>query len=377
MSRRGRGEGSIHRHKTHGLWVASISVGATGKRKRRIAYGHSRSEANEKLQGLLDHADLTPSDETVGAFLARWLKIIPPEVKPRSHAKFEQDVRLHINPALGKVKLAKLNALMVQEFISAKTAAGMAPQSVIHLRNTLRNAFNRAMRLNLLERSPVAQVEVPRLPDTSVVPLSAPESERLLECARENRLHAFYVLALTIGARRGELLGLKWTDVDLASGRLTIIRALQRVEKQGLQITETKTPKAKRTVRLPKFAISALRTHHKQQLEERLISGPDWNNDHDLIFTNRDGQPLEPITLHRNFKALLKRAGLPASTRVHDLRHTAATFLLSRGVPLKLVQEILGHSSLAVTERFYAHFADEMKQQAADIMDAVFGDPSS
>jgi integrase len=343
-----------------------------------MLYAPTRREAADKLKALIDKAEqgiVGRPGETVADYLARWLELIKEEVKPRSRAKFEGVVRLHIIPTIGSVKLAKLTGLQVQELINAKAQQGMAPQSVIHIRNTLRLAFNRAVRLNLLARNPVVHVEIPRLPDHRVQPLSATEAERLLEAAQGSRLETFYTLALATGARRGELLGLKWPDVDLATGRLTISRALQRIEGQkGLHLTETKTRSANRTIILPQFAIAALRAHHTRQLQERLISGPDWRNlETNLIFTGRDGQPLEPIQLHRDFKTVLKRAGLPATTRIHDLRHSAASLLLAKGVPLKLVQDLLGHSSIAVTSAFYAHVADEMKQQAANAMDALFG----
>jgi integrase len=374
MAKRGNGEGSIFQTKT-GVWAAAISVRIDGKRMRRVAYAPTRRKAADKLKILLDKSARGIAgrrDETLGDYLARWLDIIRPEIKPRSHAKFEAVVRLHVQPRLGTAKLEKLTGLQIQELINAKARAGMAPQSVLHLRNTLRNALNRAIRLGLIDRNPAAHVEVPRLPQTRVQPLSPAQAERLLEAARTSRLEAFYVLALATGARRGELLGLKWTDVDLDNSRLTIRRALQRIEgQQGLQLTETKSATANRTIILPKFAIAALKAHRARQLQERLISGPDWRND-GFVFTGRDGQPLEPITLHRDFKALLNRAGLPVTTRVHDLRHGAATLLLAKGVPLKLIQNLLGHSSIAVTSAFYAHVADELKQTAADAMDSMF-----
>jgi integrase len=298
--------------------------------------------------------------------------MIQTQVKPRSHAKFEQVIRLHVLPVLGRVALAKLSDLQIQELIASKVRAGMAPQSAIHLRNTLRNAFNRAIRLRMLSRNPAASVEAPRLPDRRVDSLSPLEAERLLATAKESRLATFYVLALATGARRGELLGLRWGDVELDRGRLTITRALQRVEKHGLQITETKSRSACRTVVLPKFAVASLRAHHTQQLHERLVSGPDWRNKDGLIFTGRDGQPLEPIQLHRDFKRVLKRAGLRSSTRIHDLRHSTATLLLAKGIPLKLIQDLLGHSSIAVTSAFYAHVAEELREQAATAMDGLF-----
>jgi integrase len=201
--------------------------------------------------------------------------------------------------------------------------------------------------------------------------VSADEANRLLQAARGDRFEGVYTVGLALGLRRGEVLGLTWPDVDLDGANLRVLRSLQRIGGK-LQFTETKTPKSRRTVPLPQYAVRALRTHRVKLLQVRLAAGPDRSDDgHDLVFSNRTGGPIEPACLRRAYQRLLATAGLPA-IRFHDLRHSAASLMLAQGVPLKTIQEILGHSSIAVTAGFYAHLGEQLKREAADAMDRVF-----
>jgi integrase len=180
--------------------------------------------------------------------------------------------------------------------------------------------------------------------------LSADEARTLLEASQGGKYEALYALALSTGARRGELLGLKWSDFDLEVGRLSITRSLQRIEKR-LQLTEVKTAKSRRTIPLPQYAIRALRAHRARQAQQRLASGSQWRDTLGLVFTNRDGGFVEPVGLHRDFHRILDKVKLPAM-KFHGLRHASASLMLREGVPLKTIQELLGHSSIAVTSVF-------------------------
>jgi integrase len=192
-----------------------------------------------------------------------------------------------------------------------------------------------------------------------------------LEAAKGDRHEALYSVGIALGLRRGELLGLAWKDVDLDSARVGVFHSLQRIGGK-LQLTETKTPKSRRTVPLPQYAVRALRAHRARQLEERLAAGSAWTGS-DLVFTNRLGGPIEPTTLRLRFRRLLAQAGLP-QIRLHDLRHGAASLMLAQGVPMKTIQEILGHSSISITADLYAHLGEQLKREAADAMDALMGE---
>ncbi|HVN90882.1 MAG TPA: site-specific integrase, partial [Candidatus Binataceae bacterium] len=196
------------------------------------------------------------------------------------------------------------------------------------------------------------------------------DARRFIEAVKNERLEALYSVALSLGLRRGEALGLRWSDVDLEARRLTVARSLQRIEGK-LQIVETKSASARRTISLPQIAIRVLRNHRARQLQDRLIAGSEWE-DTGLIFTNHDGRAVDPMALYRDFRRVLKKAGLPP-IRLHDLRHSAAALMLSQDVPLKTIQEILGHSSISVTAGFYAHVGEQLKHKAADAIDAALG----
>jgi integrase len=246
--------------------------------------------------------------------------------------------------------------------------------AVVSIRNVIRAAMNQALRWGLVARNVATLADAPRIERPAVRVLSAAEGNRLLDAAQGERFEAVDSVGLALGLRRGELLGLRWEDADLDAGRLRVARSLQRIGGK-LQLTETKTPKSRRTLPLPQDAVRALRAHRVRQLEERLAAGPDWRDGgFDLIFTNRTGGPIEPVNLHRAYKRLLTKAGLP-SIRFHNLRHSAASLMLTQGVPIKTIQEILGHSSIAVTSGFYAHLDEQLKREAAEAMDRVFGQP--
>jgi integrase len=371
--KRGSGEGNI-RERSDGRWEARISVRSEdGRLRRRSLYGASRGEVQQLLvKALRDQQQgfsLAAHRLTVAAFLHEWLETTAkPSIKPRSHERFEQIIRLHIIPTLGSLRLEKLGHQHVQRLLNAKSEEGLAPQTVVHVRNVLRLALNHALKWNLVSRNVALHLDPPRIVRHEIKVLWPDDARRLLEAVKGARLEALYSVALALGLRRGEALGLKWVDLDLDAGRLTVLRSLQRVAGK-LQLVETKTNSGRRTITLPQIALRALREHRRRQSQERLIAGSEWN-DGGLVFTGYRGTPLEPMTLRRDFCRVLAKAGLPAM-RLHDLRHSAASLMLTLGVPLKTIQEVLGHSSIGVTAGFYAHLGEQLKQQAADAMDAA------
>ncbi len=197
------------------------------------------------------------------------------------------------------------------------------------------------------------------------------EAQRLLQAAQDDRLAALWRVALSLGLRRGETLGLRWCDVDLDNGTLRITVNLQRINGK-LVLVKPKTKESQRTLPLPTSLIPALRQHKVWQLQEKLLAGSRWR-DHDLVFCTSVGTPISPRNLLRSLQALLDRAGLPRM-RFHDLRHSCATLLLAQGVPVKVVQEILGHTDPRVTLGIYQHVVMEDRRQAAAIMDVLLGE---
>jgi integrase len=222
----------------------------------------------------------------------------------------------------------------------------------------------------LIPRNAAAPVKPPRPRKEEIWPLDREQVRSLFEAVRGDRLEALYVLAVTAGLRRGELQGLKWEDVDLEAGTLQVRRTLS--EPKGGYIFEAPKSGKGRQIRLTQRATEALARHRKRQLEERMKRGGLWQ-EHGLVFSSTVGTPISGGNLNRAFKTTLKRAGLPKSTRFHDLRHTCATLLLRQGVNPKFVQELLGHADISLTLNVYSHVLPDMGDAAVRAMDTALG----
>jgi integrase len=377
--KRGNGEGSITRRK-NGTWRAEYNVYTAEGRKRKTLYGKTRAEVAKKLaKALSDREDGLVFDAgnfTLGEYLDRWLKdSVEGNVRSRTLSNYRLQVRRHIVPALGRIKLKALSPAHVQGLYRQKLDAGLAPSSVRYVHAVLHRALKQALRWGLVPRNVAQAVDIPKLVSEEVEALSPEEARAFLDAARGDRLEALYVVAITVGLRRGELLGLRWTDLDLGEAgtpTLRVGRQLQRMrDGSGLKFVPPKGGKG-RTVRLPPLTVEALRAHRARQAEQKLKAGPLYQ-DEGLVFATEVGTPLEPSNIdRRSFKPLLKKAGL-SDIRFHDLRHTCATVLLSRGVNPKFVQELLGHADIKLTLGTYSHFLPSMGDQTANAMESALG----
>jgi integrase len=390
--RRGAQEGSIFQRKD-GRWVGSLNLGwENGKRKRRHFYAATAAEVrDELLKARSDQSHGLPvasERQTVAKFLEGWLEhTLKNRAKPRSFESFTTIVNKHIVPAIGRIRLDKLTPQQVQALLEkkrepykTKTKAGkviekhgLSPQSIASIRIVLRSALSQALKWGMVGRNVATLIDPPRIPRPQTHVIDADGARKLLEVARGERFEAILVLAVTLGLRRGEILGLRWSDVDFESCSIRVNQALQRVGGK-LQVTEVKTERSRRVVAVPDSVVRALKIRRAKQAQERLLAGLKWkDSDRDLIFTNPTGGPLEPITLHRDFKRLLRTAELPAETRFHDLRHTAASLLLAEGVHLRMIMELLGHSSISLTANTYAHVMPAAMREVADRMESILG----
>jgi integrase len=372
MGRRGNGEGSITKRKD-GRWMARYILETSTGPKRKAVYGKTRKEAFDKLteaQAARNSGALTFDAEelTVGEYLDRWLESTRDSVKPVSWENYARTVRLHLKPTLGNTKLAKLTPGRVQALYDEKRRT-LSPASVKLIHAVLHKALKQAQMWRLI-RENVAEATVrPKTRAEEIKPLNAEQAKALLAAVAGDRHEALYTLALTTGARIGELLALRWTDLDLEAGILRIERT-RSAAKSGPRFTTPKGGKG-RSAHVTPRAMEALRRHRISQNEERLKAGASWE-DNALIFPTRKGALMRPSTVtDDHFKPLLDRVGLPRSVRFHDLRHTAATLLLGRGVHPKLVQELLGHSSIAMTLDRYSHWIPSMGEQTAAAMEAA------
>jgi|SRR5579875_672349 integrase len=375
MAKRGHGEGSIYRRKD-GRWTAEISLEG---RKSKFLYGKTRKEVQEKLktalyeqqQGML----VTGPQQKVGQFLSHWLEDVHKQsIRPRTYERYEEIVRLHLVPEIGHHHIQKLSPQNLQAFYKKKLEDGLSATTVISFHNLLHKALETAVRWNLLARNPCDLVSPPRRKHFEIQPLSIQQIRQFLAVTRGHRQEALFILALATGMRRGELLGLKWQDIDLERGTLQVRRILTRIPSKlpgkGFEEAEPKTDKGRRSIVLPSFAVEALRQHRLRQREAKLKAGPAWR-DHDYVFCTPIGTHLNPTRdVLDVLKSFLKQAGLP-DIRFHDLRHSSATMLLGMQVHPKIVQEILGHSQIAITMDIYSHILPTMQEEAMNKLNDV------
>jgi integrase len=309
--RRVKGEGSVYR-RGYGRVVGEYED-ANGK--RRYISGKTKVEVRQKLRKLLADRDegiaYDSENLTVGGYLNRWLEVVKGSVRERTWQRHEQVVRLHLKPMLGGARLDRLNALQVQAMYGRKLQSGLSPRSVEIIHTTLHKALRQAVRWTLIPRNITEAVTPPRPLRKEIKPLSREKARTLLEASKSDPLYAFYVLAVTTGMRNGELLGLQWKDLDLDIETLEVRRTVFN----GV-VSPPKTAAGNRTIRLTGLAVVALKEHCLCEAKQRIS---EW------VFPSRRGTPLDVHNVHnRSWKPLLKRAGLPASTRMHDLRHTCA-----------------------------------------------------
>ena len=374
MGRRGNGEGSITRRKD-GLYMARYTVETATGAKRKAIYAKTRKEASEKLTEALAQAQKGITADagaiTVGAFLGRWLEdTVRGSVRQSTYQRDESLCRNHLVPALGKKKLKTLNAADVQRFYRAKLDSGLRSATVHKLHVTLHKALKQAERWGLVPRNVADNVDPPKVHKDEVRPLTSEQARRLLETARGERLEALYVVAVQSALRQGELLALRWEDVDLQARTLQVRRTLTRDGGKHV-VGPTKTAKGRRTLKLTRDATEALQGHLERQLVEIDKVGEEWQ-ENGLVFCTGKGTLINPTNLRRRSLApLLQRAGLPPMT-FHQLRHTAATILLLKNVNPKIVSEMLGHANIAITLDTYSHVLPNMQHSAVVAMEEAF-----
>lgn len=312
-----------------------------------------------------------PSKLTLGEYLGRWLEIVKPSIRPSTWATYETLLRVHVVPEIGSIQVQSLRPLHVQELIQKKLANGLGPRSVRHVHGTLRAALNQAIKLGIVGRNVTLSATLPRRQQDEMVTLTHDEARALLDAAHDDRLEALWILALTTGMRQGELLALRWTDIDLSTRTVTVAQAVEWVHGKPI-LAEPKTKNSRRTIHLSTLAVEALKRHKVRQAEDRLAAGPSWS-DLGLAFSNSLGGIIDKNHLARRmFPRLLQKAGVTKIT-FHGLRHTAATFLLAEGLPVKTVQHVLGHATASMTLDRYGHILPNAERAAAKAMDVLLG----
>jgi integrase len=373
-NRRAHGEGGLYQRESDGKWVGTLELGwIDGKRKRQVIYGATQDEVRIAMTRRLadrDRGIIRSTDrQTVAQFLESWLSdVVTPSLRPATVKSYRDLVERHVIPSLGKKQLTKLSVQDVQRLLNERQQSGLSPRSVQYIRGVLRSALNLAMKWELVPRNVAALAQPPRIQPREMRFLTTDEALKLLEAARGNRLEGLYRVAIAIGLRQGEAFGLRWSDVDLAKGTLTVRNALQRIDGKAV-LVPPKTARSRRIITVPPQLVAALKRHRAVQLADRMIAGPRWQ-EMDLVFSSPIGTPLDPSNIRRQLLELLKTAGLPPM-RFHDLRHTAASLLVAEGVHPRTVMEILGHSQIAITMNTYSHVSSETMKDATNRMGAL------
>ncbi|OAI42135.1 hypothetical protein AYO38_11680 [bacterium SCGC AG-212-C10] len=376
--KRANGEGTIFK-RSNGRYVAAAYVpDGKGGTKRKFLYGKDHAEVQQKLLKLRSAAQMgiPASDDrtTLSTFLAEWLEdTVKPTVKGSTYAGYSSLVRVHISPKLGKVALGKLTPQMVERFQNERLSAGCSPRNVQYMRAVLRVALGKAVAWGLVGRNVADLVKSPAVRRYEIHPLSAEQVRTFLEGVRGDRLEALYVAAFTTGLRQGELLGLTWQDLNLESGTLTVRQALTRQKGEG-RFDTPKSERSRRTITIPAMTTAAFELHLQTIREEKKAIGLDWVPV-GLVFTTGTGEPLDGHNVRHYFQRHLSRLKLPHQ-RFHDTRHACATFLLSQGVPARVVSEMLGHSQVSLTLDTYSHVVTSLMKDAAARMDQLLS-PSS
>lgn len=367
---RGKGEGTIYERRK-GLWAAQLTLPDS---KRKTFYGATRAEVLRKLtkakQDVYGGLQLAEGQETLAQYLRRWLEMVEHDLKPGTLRTYRKQVR-YITSGLRGVRLKLLTPQQVKLFYSQQVKRGLSPTTVNHIHGVLHKALEDALKMGLVQQNASDRVSPPRRADHEMITLSEDQARALLEAAQGERFEVLFWLALQTGMRQGELLGLRWPDVELDRASLVVRSSVQKIGK-AFTLGEPKTAHSRRRIALSASMVEHLKSHRTNQKAEKVKAGPAWK-EHELVFPNIYGGVMVPDNLaKRIFKRLLRKAALP-DMRFHDLRHTAATLLLARGENPKVVSEMLGHADISITLRIYGHVTPTMQKSAASVMDTIFG----
>ncbi|MBA2246828.1 MAG: site-specific integrase [Chloroflexia bacterium] len=373
--RRGSGEGAIYQRESDGRWVAVVDAGyINGKRRRFTAYAKRRKDAAERLPELKRRAKLagqqTTSIKTVAEFLTHWMDTsVRKNRAPTTIESYQGAIVNHIVPVIGSRRLAALERMDIQRMLDAVAAKdGVGPRSVENVSAVMRKALNDAVKWSLLETNPAQHTEIAKVPQADRKALTVEQARQLLFHVADDRFEALYALAAIYGLRRGECLGLRWSDIDHEAREIHIRQQVVVVNNAPL-VTPVKTKKSSRNLPLLKDIDAALDRRRERQAEERLAAGEHWI-EHDLVFASMVGTPYQPANHHKRWHASLKRAGLP-DVPFHSLRHTAASFLVALNVHPRIAMEILGHANIKTTMEVYSHVQQPGMRDALESVENV------
>lgn len=360
-------------------WLLKYDDGRHTDGRRRVRYctvRGTKKDAQREMNRILHEIDqgthVDPAKVTVGDYLKGWLKGL--DVSAKTLERYSEIVTNHLVPALGSHPLSKLKPMHIKTAWSEALESGrkdgkggLKAQTVLHHHRVLSKALRQAVKLEMLGRNPIDAVDAPTPLRPEIKVIDNAELAKLLRTAQTTRLYMPILLAATTGLRRGEVLGLRWKDIDLDGASVTVSQSLEQT-KAGLQFKGPKTRRSRRRLTLPALTVEALRRHDKAQKEERLKVGLGHNKEA-LAFTTIDGDPINPRGFTKEFTRIVKRAKITAIT-FHGLRHSHITQLLQSNVHPKIASERAGHASVAITMDIYSHVLPNMQQEAVNLIDA-------
>lgn len=389
--KRGNGEGTIF-HRKDGSWQGQITTGrdSKGKPKRETFYGKTRSEVaeklNKKLNDLMTGNHVEPNKVTVEQWFDNWLwQYKKLKLRPNTFTSYEQNIRIHIKPALGHYLLQELKADHIQRLINDKLEngradkkGGLSPSSVIKINNIIQECLDQAVKNQLLIKNVCELTELPALGEKDVRVFTLVEQEKFMDVIQGDRLEAAFLLDLATGLRIGELIALRWKDVNLETGVLKVTQSLNRVKdfnckknpKTVLKFGEIKTKSGKRSIPIPQNVVDIMKEYAAVQENEKQDTD-DLYEDKNLVFCTELGKPIEPRNMMRKFYSFIHKAAIPKAN-FHSMRHTFATRALEAGIHPKVVQEMLGHANIAITLNTYSHALPETKKAAAEQLNYLF-----
>jgi len=364
--------------RSEGSYSIVLDVGtdpATGRRKQqRVTVRGTKKDAEKRLAELFHQLDTgtftKPSKDTLSDFLSRWLQdYAKPHLTPRAYERYESIIRVHLTPSLGSIPLTEVRPDHIQKHYTAMLNDGLSARTVRYHHVILHVALQSAVKWGLVPRNVADAVDPPRPGHTEMHTWNENEIAQFLDGIKDSQYYTLFYTALFTGMRRSELLGLTWQDIDLLYSVISVNRGLHHLSDGSYVFTEPKSAKSKRTIALPPSAILVLKAHYdNQKLERDMVGKP--LSDTDLVFSTIEGKPLRPNTITRAWETLAARYGVKV-IRFHDARHTHASIMLKQGIHPKIVQERLGHSSIAVTLDTYSHVAPGLQESAAKRFDEV------